>query len=176
VKVRDGAHKVGENPVLTREDVMRHFAPRHALLAVLAAALGPARGAAHTAPALPLTFEANHGQTCLGGSGKDHARGVALDATGHVFVAGSTGPIDFPTVSPLQARSAGALDAFVARLTVGPEVVVRITASQGEPAALTVTLANGGAVAEDVELKVWRAATPGYGVTRTVKDASEARP
>lgn len=42
----------------------------------------------------------------LGGSESDTPAGVAVDASGHVWVAGSTSSTDFPTVSPLQSSLA----------------------------------------------------------------------
>jgi Beta-propeller repeat len=102
--------------------------------------------------------------TYLGGTGEDRGRGLAIDAN-HVYVAGPTSSANFPTARPLQGANAGAFDAFVARLTVGPEVVVRIT-SGGENGLLSVSLANGGA-AESVELKLW-VESPGLGLVSLV--------
>ena len=55
--------------------------------------------------------------TYLGGTGNDRCEGLALDATGAVYVAGLTASLNFPTVNPFQAQSGGGTrDAFVARL------------------------------------------------------------
>jgi hypothetical protein len=55
--------------------------------------------------------------TYLGGSGNDAGNGIALDPGGSgVYVIGSTGSDDFPTVRAIQAARAGALDVFVTRL------------------------------------------------------------
>ncbi len=43
--------------------------------------------------------------TFLCGNGPDWPSGIALDAAGNVYVAGTTGADDFPTVNPLQAVS-----------------------------------------------------------------------
>jgi photosystem II stability/assembly factor-like uncharacterized protein len=51
----------------------------------------------------------------LGGSDSDVPTSVAADAAGNTFVAGVTLSNDFPLAEPLQARFAGASDAFVAR-------------------------------------------------------------
>jgi len=41
--------------------------------------------------------------TYLGGAGAENARGIAVDAGGSVYVTGSTGSIDFPTVNAAQS-------------------------------------------------------------------------
>ena len=43
--------------------------------------------------------------TFLCGNGPDRPAGIALDAAGNVYVAGTTGAPDFPTVNPLQPQS-----------------------------------------------------------------------
>jgi hypothetical protein len=61
--------------------------------------------------------------TYLGGSGPDQANGVAIDTLGYVYVAGSTGSANFPTVNAAQPgcktdeSGACTLEAFVAKLT-----------------------------------------------------------
>ena len=55
--------------------------------------------------------------TTLGGSYSDGAGRVGLDATGNVWIAGSTSSEDFPVRSPFQAAFAGGWDdGFVAKL------------------------------------------------------------
>ena len=55
--------------------------------------------------------------TFLGGSGADYGNGVALDAAGDVFVAGSTNSSDFPvTKGVFQAALNGPTNAFVTEL------------------------------------------------------------
>src|SRR5205807_227024 len=55
--------------------------------------------------------------TFLGGSGLDEARGIALDASTHVYVAGMTFSTDFPTTQgAYQTTNHGGKDAFVAEL------------------------------------------------------------
>lgn len=60
--------------------------------------------------------------TYLGGRGFETCYGIAVNAAGNAFVAGSTDSLDFPTVSAFQNanRSTGLFvnDAFVARLSV----------------------------------------------------------
>ena len=54
--------------------------------------------------------------TYLGGGGEDGGEGIALDESGNVYIAGTTGSADFPTVQPLQGTLGGGTDAFVAKL------------------------------------------------------------
>ena len=53
--------------------------------------------------------------TFIGGSGDENGAKVVLDATGDVYVAGSTSSADFPTVSSPQGFG-GVTDAFITRL------------------------------------------------------------
>ena len=57
--------------------------------------------------------------TYLGGSGRDAARGIAVDATGDALVVGSTESVNFPTKDPLQAAKLGPVDTFITRLSPG---------------------------------------------------------
>ena len=55
--------------------------------------------------------------TFLGGSGTEHAGGIAVDAAGNAYVAGGTYSTDFPvTSSAFQRNNAGGQDAFVTKL------------------------------------------------------------
>ncbi len=55
--------------------------------------------------------------TYLGGSGSDVGFGIAVDASGRVYVTGETSSTNFPTANPLQATfGGGSFDAFVAKI------------------------------------------------------------
>jgi hypothetical protein len=68
-------------------------------------------------PSLPLIIDpALSFSTYLGGANGEIGYGIAVDADGNVYVAGSTGSVDFPTASPLQSATVGDFDAFVSKL------------------------------------------------------------
>jgi hypothetical protein len=54
--------------------------------------------------------------TFLGGDEFDSAAAVAIDASGAIYVAGSTHSLDFPTKNALQSSPGGSADAFVTKL------------------------------------------------------------
>ncbi|MHB8652806.1 MAG: SBBP repeat-containing protein [Terriglobia bacterium] len=54
--------------------------------------------------------------TYLGGHENDSARGIAVDTSSNVYVAGGTFSNDFPTANPYQASTGGGVDAFVTKL------------------------------------------------------------
>ncbi|HWB84565.1 MAG TPA: SBBP repeat-containing protein [Bryobacteraceae bacterium] len=55
--------------------------------------------------------------TYLGGNGDDSGQGIAVDATGGVYVTGQTASTNFPLAQAYQSTLSGTSDAFVARLT-----------------------------------------------------------
>ena len=65
--------------------------------------------------------------TFLGGSGTDAGNGIALDAAGNIYVAGSTTSTNFPIVHAAQVSSAGKGDAFVAKVAGDGSQVVYAT-------------------------------------------------
>jgi hypothetical protein len=70
-------------------------------------------------PAYPVVIDPLLQSTYLGGSGYDGIHGMALDASGNVFVTGYTqSNQDFPVTAsgPQQSYGGGAFDAFVAKL------------------------------------------------------------
>ncbi len=55
--------------------------------------------------------------TYLGGSDEDYGAGIAIDSSGHAYVAGYTYSTNFPVQKALQPSNAGGVDAFVAELS-----------------------------------------------------------
>ncbi|MEG4858738.1 SBBP repeat-containing protein, partial [Microcoleus sp. K1-B6] len=88
--------------------------------------------------------------TYLGGSGDDYGNGIAVDATGAVYVAGSTVSTNFPTANPLQAANGGGIsDAFITKIIAGgPQVKIvesggsTNVAESGTTDTYTVVLTN----------------------------------
>jgi Beta-propeller repeat len=62
--------------------------------------------------------------TYLGGHGIDHGAAITVNASGYIFITGSTYSVDFPVSFPVQQFSGGNQDAFVAELTPGGNVLV----------------------------------------------------
>lgn len=58
--------------------------------------------------------------TYLGGPGNNSGNAVALDSAGNAYVAGSTSSTGFPVKNALQSSSAGAVDAFIAKIGESP--------------------------------------------------------
>ncbi len=88
--------------------------------------------------------------TYLGGSDAENGNGLAVDASGNVYVAGDTKSLDFPTDVPIQGTNAGGVnDAFVARISSTAQPVVVLTLSPdttfyipGSTLGYTVTAVN----------------------------------
>ena len=55
--------------------------------------------------------------TYLGGAGGDTARGLAVDGSGNLYLAGSTDSTDFPTANAFQTSSGGGTDVFVSKIS-----------------------------------------------------------
>lgn len=65
--------------------------------------------------------------TYLGGSNRDHAQGIGVDADGRAVIAGSTSSDDLPTVNAVQSQRADDWDAFVAKLDASGSSLVYST-------------------------------------------------
>ncbi len=67
--------------------------------------------------------------TFLGGSGKDYSgfRGIALNASGEVYLTGGTSSADFPLAAPSQAISGGDFDVFLTKFNATGNALVNST-------------------------------------------------
>jgi hypothetical protein len=80
-----------------------------------------------------FVFELNPGGTALsystyvGGTGSDVANGLALDSAGNVYIVGSTGSADFPTLNPIQKQLNGTTNGFVTKLNASGSALVYST-------------------------------------------------
>ena len=66
----------------------------------------------------------------LGGGGAEDGldnMGVAIDATGHIYIAGTTDSADFPTTGDIQDQFAGVTDAFVVKLDPSSSTIIYAT-------------------------------------------------
>jgi hypothetical protein len=84
--------------------------------------------------------------TYLGGSGQEYSGGIAIDAAGNAYVAGSTQSANFPTTAgAVQATFGGASDAFVTKLNpTGSALVYSTYLRDGRGNAIAVDV-NGNA-------------------------------
>lgn len=55
--------------------------------------------------------------TYLGGTASDYGYGIAVDAAGNAYVAGTTASTNFPTKMPLQPNKAGGDDVFITKIS-----------------------------------------------------------
>ena len=86
--------------------------------------------------------------TYLGGRGDDRGTAIVVDASGSVYVTGSTMSPDFPVVSASQATFGGIQDAFVLKLSAGGASLVYSTFLGGS-AGGTGSPETGTAIAVD---------------------------
>lgn len=80
--------------------------------------------------------------TLLGGGRDEIGRDVVVDTAGNVHVTGLTSSADFPTLSPVQASSGGASDAFVAKLNAAGTALVFSTYLGGSGADSGLSVAT----------------------------------
>jgi hypothetical protein len=85
--------------------------------------------------------------TYLGGAGSDVPQGIAVDAAGEAFVAGSTDSTDFPAVNSFCSHKPGGLDGFLVKFNALGSGLAYATYIGGSSAdiATAVTLDASGA-------------------------------
>jgi hypothetical protein len=79
--------------------------------------------------------------TFLGGDESDSAAAVAVDSTGAIYVAGTTGSDDFPLVNAAQSTPGGSSDAFVTKLSADGSTIVYSTRIGGNGSDTALDLA-----------------------------------
>jgi uncharacterized repeat protein (TIGR01451 family) len=84
--------------------------------------------------------------TYLGGSARDQANAIALDASGSAYVTGYTQSTDFPTANPLQPTNHSGDNAFVAKLNASGSALVYSTYLGGSTGewATAIAVDTGG--------------------------------
>jgi hypothetical protein len=84
--------------------------------------------------------------TYVGGEGDDRAYGIAVDASGSAYVAGSTMSQNFPTLNPAQSHLEGARNAFVLKLNPAGDMLVFSTylGGNGSDTANGIAVDTGG--------------------------------
>jgi len=83
--------------------------------------------------------------------------GVATDASGDIYVGQSTASTSYPlstTVLPFQTTNRGGLDGAVTKITMGPDVLLRLRATASGTSG-RFRIANGTASNRPVELRFW---------------------
>jgi len=85
--------------------------------------------------------------TYLGGSLSDYGSDIAVDASGAVYISGSTSSTDYPLVSPIQAVHGGVVDVTVTKLNPAGNAIVYSTFLGGsdEDWALGMAIDSAGA-------------------------------
>lgn len=85
--------------------------------------------------------------TYLGGGGDDYGNAIAADASGNVFITGSTTSANFPvTLSAIQPRIAGGTDAYVTKLSPsGTLVYSTYLGGSGAEGAQGIAIDSSGA-------------------------------
>ncbi len=86
--------------------------------------------------------------TYLGGSQADEGLAIAVDTSGHVYVAGQTFSSDFPTQSPFQSTLSGTSDAFVTEISPATSSLVFSTylGGSGMSSAQAIALDSVGSI------------------------------
>lgn len=65
--------------------------------------------------------------TFLGGSGNEHAGGIAVDSAGNAYIAGGTYSTNFPALNAIQSSNGGGQDAFVTKINPSGSALIYST-------------------------------------------------
>lgn len=86
--------------------------------------------------------------TYLGGAAREFGYGIAVDATGNIYVGGVTSSLNFPTVAPIRPGLGGPFDAFVAKLNPAGTALLYATylGGSGDDQAYGLALDGAGSV------------------------------
>jgi hypothetical protein len=98
--------------------------------------------------------------TYLGGRAADQAYGIAVDATGAAYVAGSTSSSDFPVASGIQSQLKGSKDAFIFKLNPAGSALIFSTHLGGSKSS------EGNAIALDSQMNLCCGRHQFYGFSR----------
>ncbi len=79
--------------------------------------------------------------TYLGGSGDDRASAIRQDASGNIYIAGTTGSADFPTLNALQSTFGGNTDVFLTKLNSAGSAILFSTYLGGSDVDQALSLA-----------------------------------
>jgi uncharacterized protein (TIGR03437 family) len=85
--------------------------------------------------------------TFLGGSQSDNSAGIAVDAAGNVYVAGTTRSTNFPLANALQPNFAGISDTFIVKINPAGSALVYSTylGGSGDEAGFRIAVDQNGA-------------------------------
>ena len=85
--------------------------------------------------------------TYLGGSSIDYGESIAVDSSGHAYIAGYTASSDFPTLNADQPALGGGYDAFVAKLNTSGNALMEsdFLGGSGSDAGYGLALDSSGA-------------------------------
>ena len=93
--------------------------------------------------------------TYIGGRSDDRAASIAVDASGQIYLAGSTASTDFPLVAPIHLKLGGSRDAFALKLNAIGNLLVYSTylggTSYDAATAIAVDAAGNAYIAGDTQ-------------------------
>lgn len=93
-------------------------------------------------PALPLVIDPVLSYSSyLGGDNLENGHAVAVDSEGHIYAAGATASVNFPTTDPLQDHFAGFVDAFVTKMSADGSTLIYSTFLGGRAADQILAMA-----------------------------------